>query len=242
MKQKTTLESNIYTADRETTQEKKEPRASTLEQGTSLLKKNEFTMIIIAALVVTILVFFFFFRGPSTQQSSEPEAVSVKVEDHIAPGFENRISALEIALAKIASSSGQNENQAASRAVSNLDERISRIETAVNLKLDILIERVEKLEGRLSKMAAVASTPSPKKNVESQPILKKPAPDPEKKARVAEKKGDKPKKTNQFQAVQKGETQWSISQKYKTSVEAIRKLNNLAPEDKIHPGSNLLVR
>ena len=53
---------------------------------------------------------------------------------------------------------------------------------------------------------------------------------------------DLAKKTNQFHTVQKGETLWSISQKHKTSVEAIRKLNNLTPEDKIHPGSNLLVR
>lgn len=255
MKQKTTLESDIYTTDRETTPEKKAPRASALGQGTSLLKKNEFTLIISAALVATILIFFFFFRGPSTQQSSEPEAVSVKVDEHIAPGYEDRISALEIALAKIASASGQNENQAASRAVSNLDERISRIETAVNLKLDILIERVAKLEGRLSKVAAVASTPSPKKNVESQPKVKKTSPEPEKKARVAEKKADKPKadkpkekkadkpkKTNQFHAVQKGETLWSISQKYKTTVDAVRKLNNLTPEDQIQPGSKLLVK
>ena len=242
MKQKTTPESNIYTTSKETNQEKNKPGVSTLEQGTSLLKKNEFTMIIIAALVVTILIFFFFFRGSSKQNSSELEVVSAKVEDQIDPGFENRISALEIALAKIASSSGQNENQAASRAVSGLDERISRIETAVNLKLDILIERVDKLEGRLSSVAAVASTPPPKKIVAPEPKVKKPAPAPEKKVQVAKKKADKPKKTNQFHTVQKGETLWSISQKYNTTVVAIRKLNNLGPEDKIYPGSTLLVR
>lgn len=242
MKQKTTPESNIYTIDKETTREKNEPGVSTIDQGTSLMKKNEFTMIIIAALVVTILVFFFFFRGSSTQNSSEPEAVSAKGEDPITPGFEDRISALEIALAKIASSSAQNENQAAFRAVSGLDQRISRIETAVNLKLDILIERVDKLEGRLSKVAVVASTPPPKKIVKSEPKEKKSVHAPEKKVQVAKKNADKPKKTNQFHTVQKGETLWSISQKYKTNVEAVRKMNNLTPEDKIHIGGKLLVR
>ncbi|MGD9686539.1 MAG: LysM domain-containing protein, partial [Desulfobacter sp.] len=59
---------------------------------------------------------------------------------------------------------------------------------------------------------------------------------------VAKKNADKPKKTNQFHTVQKGETLWSISQKYKTNVEAVRKMNNLTPEDKIHIGGKLLVR
>lgn len=72
--------------------------------------------------------------------------------------------------------------------------------------------------------------------------MKKPAPAPEKKVQVAKKTADKPEKTNQFHTVQKGETLWSISQKYNTNVVSIRKLNNLAPEDKIHPGTNLLVR
>lgn len=232
---------------KETNQKQNEPGVSALGPGTSLLKKNEFTMIIIAALVVTALVFFFLFRGSSTQESSEQGAVSTKGEDQIASGFEDRISALEISLAKIASSSGRNENQAASRAVSDLDERIRRIETAVNLKLDTLIERVDKLEGRLSKLAVVVSTPPQKNVVKPEPKVKKPALAPKKKVQVTKKeavtpKAETPKKTGQFHSVQKGETLWSISQKYKTSVAAIRKLNNLTPEDKIYPGSNLLVR
>ena len=232
---------------KETNQKKNEPGVSAFESGTSLLKKNEFTMIIIAALVVTVLVFFFLFRGSSTQESSEQGAVLTKGEDQIAPGFEDRISALEISLAKIASSSGRNENQVASRAVSDLDERIRRIETAVNLKLDTLIERVDKLEGRLNKLAVVALTPPQKTVVNPEPKVKKPVLAPKKKVQVTKKKAvnpkaEKPKKTGQFHTVQKGETLWSISQKYKISVAAIRKLNDLAPEDKIYPGSNLLVR
>lgn len=206
-------------------------------------------MILIAALAVTALVFFFFFKGSTTQESSEQKAVSTKGEDQVAPGFEDRISALEISLARTASSSDRNENQAASRAVSDLDERMTRIETAVNLKLDTLIERVAKLEGRLSKLAVVTSRPPQKSVVKPKPKVKKPAPvnAPKKKIQVTKKKAAKPKavkpkKTKQFHTVQKGETLWSISQKYKTSVAAIRKLNNLTPNDKIYPGANLLVR
>ncbi|WP_242637440.1 LysM peptidoglycan-binding domain-containing protein [Desulfobacter hydrogenophilus] len=235
--------------NKETSQKKNEPGVSAIEQGTSLLKKNEFTMILIAAMAVTALVFFFFFSGSSTQESGEQKSVSTKGDDQVAPGFEERVSALEISLAKIASSSDRNENQAASRFVSDFDERITRIETAVNLKLDTLIERVAKLEGRLSKLAVVASTPPQKTVVKPKPTVKKPASvtTPKKKVQVAKKKTEKPKantpkKTNQFHTVQKDETLWSISQKYKTSVAAIRQLNNLTPNDKIYPGSNLLVK
>lgn len=249
MKKKNAPKPQIQPPGKATSQQKNAPGVSPMTPGTSLLKKNEFTMILIAALVVTALVFFFFFRGSSTQEIRKPAVVAAKVQTTLSPGFEERISALEISLAKIASSSDQNENQGASRAVSNFDERITRIEVAVNLKLDTLIERLNKLEGRLDKLAVVASTPPPKKVVTPKPEVKKPVavPPPRKKVQVTKKKVKKPKtektkKTGRFHAVQKGETLWSIAQKYKTSVAAIRKLNNLAAEDKIYPGTNLLVK
>jgi LysM repeat protein len=249
MKTKPSAESKIYNPSKETNPKKNAPGVSAMAQGTSLLKKNEFTMIIIAALAVTALVFFFFFTGSSTQESNKSGTVSIKGQEPVAPGFEDRISALEISLAKIASASVQNENQAPSRAVSDLNDRMTRVESAVNLKLDTLIERVGKLENRLNKLAVVASTPPPKPVAKPKPKVKKPAPvsAPKKQVQVAKKKTEKPKvekkkKTGQFHTVQKGETLWSISQKYKTNVAAIRKLNNLTPEDKIYPGTNLLVR
>lgn len=249
MKNDSPSDSKLYNSETQPNQKKNEPGASALGQSSSLLKKNEFTMIIIAALVLTVLVFFFFFKGSSTQDSRESAAVSAKGEDSVVPGFEDRISALEISLAKIASASGQNENQAAMRSVSDLEGRITRVETAVNLKLDTLIERVEKLETRLSKLAVAALTPAPKPVVKSTPEIKKPTVSatpsvPEKKVQAVKKKANtlKSQKASQFHTVQKGETLWSISQKYKTNVAAIRKLNNLTPEDKIYIGTNLLVK
>lgn len=241
MKKETAPESKIFTTGKKTPPKQNEPKVSAAEPGGSLLKKNEFTIIIIAALVITTLVFFFFFSGSSTRQTVEQPPVSATGTDQVAPGFENRISALEVSLAKLASSSGHNETQAPSRAMSGLDERMTRIETAVNLKLDTLIERVDKLEGRLNKLTVASSTPPPKAAANATPEVKKPAV-PEKKVPVKKKKTEKPKKGSQFHTVQKGETLWSISQKYKTTVAAIRKLNNMTPEDKIYPGSNLLVR
>lgn len=241
MEKKTPSLSKIFSRDNNTNQKKNEPGVSAIGPGGSLLKKNEFTMILVAALVVTALVFFFFFRGSSKPQAVEQEPVSANGTEQVAPGFEARISALEISLAKLASSSVQNENRVSSRAVSDLDARITRIETAVNLKLAPLIERVDKLEGRLNKLAVVASTPPPKPAVKKTAVPA-PTPAPGKKVQVKKKKIEKSKQTGQFHTVQKGETLWSISQKYKTTVAAIRKLNNLTPEDNIYPGSNLLVK
>ncbi len=243
MENNKTREVKIFPRDINTNQKKSEPGGSVIEPGGSLLKKNEFTMILIAALVVTALVFFFFFRGSSKPQAVEqaPEPVPTNETDQVVQGFEDRISALEVSLAKLASSSIQNKKQVPSRAVSALDARITRIEKEVNLTLATLVERVDKFEGRLNKLAVVASTPPVKSGVKPKVRAKKPAVAAQTPS-APEKKVEQPKKTGQFHTVQKGETLWSISQKYKTTVAAICKLNNLTPEDQIYSGSKLLVK
>ena len=52
----------------------------------------------------------------------------------------------------------------------------------------------------------------------------------------------KEKKESIFHTVQKGETLFSISKKYNTSVEALKKLNNLPANAAIFPGNNILVK
>lgn len=44
-----------------------------------------------------------------------------------------------------------------------------------------------------------------------------------------------------YHQVRPGESLWSIAQQYKTSVETLRRLNNLAPHQAIHPGQKLLI-
>jgi LysM repeat protein len=50
------------------------------------------------------------------------------------------------------------------------------------------------------------------------------------------------KPATRYHTVRKGETLYSISKKYNTSVNALRKLNHLSANDKIYPGTNILVR
>ncbi|MBC2705866.1 MAG: LysM peptidoglycan-binding domain-containing protein [Desulfobacula sp.] len=52
----------------------------------------------------------------------------------------------------------------------------------------------------------------------------------------------KTKSASVFHTVQKGETLYSISKKYNTSIASLLKLNNLSANAKIYPGSKMIVR
>ncbi len=243
MKQKAKPESKIPTTQTNTNQKKKAKAADGLDVEGSLLKKNEFTLIIAGALVVTVLVFFLFFRSSGTDSATETgnEKSTVTMEGQ---GLEKRISALEVSLTRMASFSPDAEEGATSpKDLTALEQRISRLETAVTLKLDSMIARMGKMEKRMGSL----KTASARKAAPVAKVTKKttaiPEKAPVKKKTVQPKKTTTPaKKASLFHTVKKGETIWSISQKYKTSVAAIRKLNNLSSQDKIYPGNNILVR
>ncbi len=244
MKQKAKIESKIPTTQKNTNQKKKAKKTDGLDLDGSLLKKNEFTMIIAGALVVTVLVFFFFFRSSGsdsvTGNTGGDKGNLVGMDGQ---GLEKRISALEVSLTRMASFSPDSDEESTSpKDLAALSQRVSRLETAVTLKLDSMIERMGKIEKRMgaAKKATTASRKSTPKVAKTTTII--PEKVPVKKKTTQPKKTAQPKKASLFHTVKKGETIWSISQKYKTSVAAIRKLNNLSAQDKIYPGNNILVR
>ena len=244
MSKKPAPESKIPTTGINTNQKRKRTPEQDLDSGASLLKKNEFLMIIGAAFAITVLAFFFFFKNPSGDK--QPDTQEALQSSGVTADLENRISSLEVSLAKQISSSDQKASQITSKAVGDLDDRVSRLETAVNLKLDTLIERMGKLEARLNRQKAAVRAVIEKK---AAPVTRKTVSEPAAKApekvavKIAKTKKTKTsKKNSQLHTVQKGETLYSISRKYNTSVGALRKLNNLTPEDKIYPGNHLLVR
>jgi len=128
------------------------------------------------------------------------------------------------------------ESSGASKKVGELGARVNRLETAMTLKMDALIARLAKAERQISQMKQASVHPAPVVTQE------KPATKPAEKTAVKKKQVQQPAKASMFHAVKKGETLWSISQKYNTTVQAIRKLNKLSPEDNIYPGTNILVR
>jgi len=50
-----------------------------------------------------------------------------------------------------------------------------------------------------------------------------------------------PPSSTRSHIVRPGESLWSIAQQYRTTVEALRRLNNLSPSQAIHPGQKLLI-
>ncbi len=211
-----------------------------MDLDTSLLKKNEFTMIITGALVVTVIVFFIFFKSSGPEIDTLPGLSPSSGSTTSFIELTKRLEAIESAFKGLkADGSGSLDGGSEPPAeLAPLQQEVQRLETSVSVKFDSLIERMGKMEKQiriLNKKPSVAqpvvkaSVPKSPKKTPTKTLVKKPAVKSVKKAPM-------------FHTVQKGETLWSISQKYKTSVAALRKLNNIAPKIKIYPGTNILVR
>lgn len=249
MKPKAQPQSKIPTTQTNTNQKKQPPKKDGMGMDSSLLKKNEFTMIIAGALAVTVLVFFLFFRTSDPDGQSSVKAPGANGAAALDQALEKRISELEVALAKLASSPTPADLEAGgelppTKRLTEAEQRVGRLETAMTLKMDSVIGRLEKLERQIAGLKN-ASTPPPvvkvSKSPSKPPVKTKTAQTQKTTTEKTATKTATPKQS-MFHTVQKGETLWSISQKYKTTVPAIRKLNNLTPEDKIYPGNNILVR
>jgi len=196
--------------------------------GVSLLNKNEFIMILSGALLLTLVIFFLFFR--SSDPKVEPVEKSVSTASFV--DLEKRIEKIEQALQlkEDASGSAKGNTEKGMSGIDPIKERVTRLETAFSTKFDALIERMGKIEKSTSlfenKPVATAVTPKldPKRLTPIKKALKK------------------EKKTSAFHTVQKGETLYSISKKYNTSVASLLKLNNLSATAKIYPGAKIIVR
>ncbi len=199
---------------------------------TTMIKKNEFAFIIAGALLVTLLVFLIFFRsGTSKTDQATSELSSGALGD-----FESRISVLEKSVQNMTDSgtvAGSPDGKGALPA-DLLDQRLTRLETAFSVKFDSVIDRIAGIEKTISSLKTTAQTAAPKS------IVSVPTPEPSKRTAPPVKKAAK--KTDLFHAVKKGETLYSISKQYNTTVQELRKLNNLEPDADIYPGNNLLIR
>jgi LysM repeat protein len=215
--------------------------------GTSLLKKNEFTLIIVGALVVTVIVFFMFFKSPGAKNKNLPGLASTTETGGSFSELEKRISAIEFALERI-KVEGVGALGTASGTPAELvplQQKVQRIETAVSVKFDSLIERMGNMEKQMRKINQGVSTQVkvPVKTAANTKSSKKAVSKKVASKTVTSKTTQAPVvKTAMFHTVKKGETLWSISQKYKTKVTTLRKLNNMSNDATLYPGTNILVR
>ncbi|MBU8849451.1 MAG: LysM peptidoglycan-binding domain-containing protein [Desulfobacterales bacterium] len=187
--------------------------------GSSLLNKNEFALILSGALLVTVVIFFLFFRSSDHEVEPVTENVSSASFADLEKRIEKIEQALEVKEKSFGSDKGNEEKTVPG--IDPLKERVARLETAFSSKFDSLTVRMDKIEKSTS---AVASKPEQKRSIPMKKAIKK-----EKKASV-------------FHTVKKGETLYSISKKYNTSIASLLKLNNLSANAKIYPGSKIIVQ
>ncbi|MCA1787370.1 MAG: LysM peptidoglycan-binding domain-containing protein [Desulfotignum sp.] len=230
MTQKDRSASKIATTPTNPNRKKKIDPSGPMAAGSSLLKKHEFTLIIAGALAVTLVVFFLFFSS----SDSDTQTVSSSSQNAATGALEDRLASMEAALesmqAKLTTNGGDTTLTSMDATLVKLQQQVSRLEAAAQIKFDSLTERMGNLEQKLSTVSKMAASPAPVKSAETTPSVKK-APN------VQDKKT-----AEVFHTVKKGETLWRIAQKYNTTVAALRKLNNLDADDDIYPGTNILVR
>jgi len=217
------------TPDSQITTTKSNPRQKkTRESGRgankiepSPLKKNEFAVILFGALLITIVIFFLFFRS----SGNRPESVKTSTASSSFADLEPRIEALEKAFEFMENTDRSVDGNDTMTGMDPLKERVARLETAFSAKFDSLLKRMEAIEKSISgspKKAVAAKT--------SKPVAK------------SVNSVKKQTKTGLFHTIKKGETLYSISKKYNTTVTTIRQLNKLSADAKIYPGDSILVR
>lgn len=227
-------------AGKNTRKKQKEQASAEPEEGTgaSLLKKNELTIIFVGAGILTAIIFFIFFnpsganRDKNTAVHEIPSASNADLTQ-----LQKRIDRLETVI-KERSAAGQAESAEGSTgrvSEKNLDgesldsyrNRVERIETALSVKMEAVNKRIDSLEKNMSglsdKLSSISSPPGSNGSGKEKKVSKD------------------IKKKSMFHTVQKGDTLYSISRKYDTSVENLRKINNLDEDSAIYPGDNLVI-
>lgn len=229
MKHKEKPASKIPTTQTNTNRKKKTDSGSAGPWGvkTALFKMNDTTLIIAGALIVTLVVFFVFLFGSS---GSKTDTVASPPDDTRLQAVETRLADLEESLAalesRLTSTPGTNVNTQ----LAEMRKQISTLESGILVRMESLARRM----GRLEETPAAAEPPvqdSPRIVTVNPDIQEKPSA-PAQTAETAQR----------FHTVEKGETLWRISQKYDTTVDRLRQLNNLSPDADIYPGTKVRVR
>jgi LysM repeat protein len=125
-----------------------------------------------------------------------------------------------------------------------LENRFAAYEGTAN-RLDRIFEDLERLKGlpdRVDRIEADLLKELEKLKAEVAQAQKSLAPKAAKTSTSGAKSGAKKPKKATYHRVKKGETLYSISKRYQTSVETIRQLNKMGPSDPIYPDQKLLVR
>jgi LysM repeat protein len=201
--------------------------------NTALFRKNDTTLIIAGALAVTLIVFFVFFFGSSRSGSQPPSPHP----------DEARFQALETRLADLEQSLAALESKVTAIPRTNVNTELAEIRKQMATLESGLLIRLESLDRRTGRLEEIPASPRPVIDDTSRVVTANPEIREKKALEKPPASGGTSSDTAQtFHTVQKGETLWRISQKYGTTVERLRELNNLAPGADIYSGAKIRVR
>lgn len=194
--------------------EQYEPYSSFREKG--LMGKPFLTYVVVGAgALVAALLLFFFFSG-----SDNGEAAQRVVE------LERRLDDLEFRIAEVeAYRSRLDMLESKGPGTDDLRQRVVRLEGSVAEHMNKLDQKVAALE---KKAAGQPVQTSPRKASATAGAVKKPST-----AKAAS--------GARYHVVQAGETLYSISRQYKTSVDTLRQLNKIGTDFTIRPGQKIQV-
>jgi len=188
------------------------------------------SFVLLGAALVTLIVFFVFFR-PSAETQAEKAGFTMELES-----LEKRMQLLEgLAKEKINGTDVSQRAKDQSSSLNSYKSRVERVEAALSVKFDVLTKRVGKLENSIAKLETTIKQMSEAKAAGTGAETK------EKEAAASAGGSDAGTRTLKLHTVQKGDTLYSISKRYNTTISILRKLNNMTKSSKLYPGNTIII-
>ncbi|MEA2061216.1 MAG: LysM peptidoglycan-binding domain-containing protein [Thermodesulfobacteriota bacterium] len=204
-------------------------------RGKSLLNKNDLSLVFLGAGVLTIVVFFVFFSNCGDKDRDAP------VNTQQTSALENRIAKLEEILDNKGLEPEEMPGTENSHSLlASCNARLERVEAALSLKYGTITERMDNMEAKVSDLIERMDTMAGKIDSAAALSVKKTEKAEKSRSQTFQEKKKSPKQV--LYTVKKGDTLYSISRKFKISLDRLRKMNKLTKTSKIYPGDNLVVR
>ncbi len=151
--------------------------------------------------------------------------------------METRIASLEQSLAALETKLDNQPRPDMEAGLSQVRRQVATLESGIRVQVDALNRQMARLEEKITAVKPQLEAIQTPRAVTVNPEIQ------EKKALGKSAAPSQPTESTQsFHTVQKGETLWRISQSYDTTVDQLRKLNNLPPNADIYAGTKIRVR
>ncbi len=196
------------------------------KSGLSMLKKSELSFIFLGAGLVTLIIFFLFFRPSESKNSPDNTSKTIKTMEQRIATLEQILEKHQLSLEDLPDEEKQDFNLGIDKT------KMARFENTVFTKMDYLTERQNNIEtkvSRLEKNIREINKIASRKKLPQKTIIK-----PKQKFSSIKK--------SIFYTVKPGDTLYSISKRYNTTVNNLKKINKLHKNSRLYPGDNIIVK